>query len=232
MIKIVKAFFSGLSKKERQILYIAAGFIVLALFDRMIIGPISKESKHLDEKIESQIKLTKKNIRILEYKDRILDDDEAYGDYYVSEDATQEELIASFLSEIEQMAKLTGITLTNINPVSTEEKNDYMLFQLTIECSGNMRNMLDFFYSISTAKKPIRLSSIELSAKKRETYEAKCIVTVEKLIISKAEEYPKRLEKKKTLNIKEKLTFKAKEPVDSSVATAAKEESIEEDTAE
>jgi len=186
MMSVIKAFFSGLSTKEKQVLYAASFLVCLALVDRLMIAPICSECRMLDEKISTQTKLIEKNIRILQYKDRMIDEDAAYGDYYIGEGLTQEELIALFLSEVEGMAKSSGVALVNINPVSSEEKKDYHEYSLTVECTGTMRDMLDFFYAIENAEKPLRIFSFEIAVKDREDYRVKCTVTILKLIIAKA----------------------------------------------
>lgn len=208
MKNIIKAFFAGLSKQEKKILYIAAACVCLALFDRLVIGPISTESKMLDEKISSQVTLTEKNIRLFQYKNKIIDEDNAYNEYFVKEGLTQEELIASFLSEVEGFAKGSGVALTNINPVDTEEKKGYLELSLTVECIGSMKEILTFFYNIDGSSKPIRVASFDMSVKNRESYQAKCAVNITKLIISKADlSEPTQDAEENTLFIKEKLTL-------------------------
>jgi len=187
MLNVVKAFFSGLSPKEKRMVYITGLVLGLTIFDRLIIGPIGGESRMLDEKIDVRTKQIEKNIRILEYKGKILQDDAAYGSYYAKEGLTQEEMIASFLGEVEEIAKESGAVLSNINPVSVEQKEGYSEFSLTVECVGSMKNMLDFFYSIDNSRRPLRMISFEMSVKNREDYQVKCTLTVLKLIITKAE---------------------------------------------
>ena len=120
MLKVINAFFSGLSKNEKQFLSIASVVVFLALFDRLIVGPITSESDRLSKRIEEKIKSTEKNIRILRYKDRIVKEDVLYHeDYYANENLTREELIAVFLSEVEGMAKSAGIMIFTAITVGT-----------------------------------------------------------------------------------------------------------------
>lgn len=204
MIKVVKAFFSGLSAKEKQVLYAAGFFMFLALFDRLIVGPFTREAGVLNEEISAQTKLTRKNMRILQYKDRIMKEDQMHGTFYTTKGLTQEELIATFLSEVEELSKASGITVSNINPVDVVESTEFTEYHLTIECGGQMRNILDFFYGIDSTKKPIRISSFDIAVKNREQYEAKCAVTISKLIIMKEEELSEEPPEKE-LYIKEKV---------------------------
>lgn len=183
MDNIVGAFISGLSEKERKMLYGACAFVCLAIFDRLVLGPLSHEAKMIEERIESQKILIKKNLLILQYKDKILNEDAAYSKYFTKKGLTQEELIASFLSEVEELADASGVSLANINPVTTEEKTGYMEYSLVIECFGLMDNLSDFMHRIDNSKKPIRIFAFDISPKKRATYEVNCVITVVKVIL-------------------------------------------------
>jgi len=184
-MKVIKAFFSGLSTKERKILYVAGLFILLAIFDRLIVGPFTKESESLLDSMTTQIKMAEKNKRILQYKEKITDEDDQLAPYYVSEGLTQEELTASFLSEVEEFAKSSGITIVNLNPVEVKEEREHEEYSLTVECTGSMSDILDFFYSTSSAKKPVRVASCMITAKDRDNYMVKCSLTIVKMILIK-----------------------------------------------
>ncbi|MFC1593839.1 hypothetical protein ACFL38_00755 [Candidatus Omnitrophota bacterium] len=183
MPNILKAFISGLSAKEKKILYIAVGCMCLAFFDRLVLGPICQEANLLEERIVSQTELIQKNLMILQYKDKIISEDEAHNIFYAKLDSTHEQRIASFLSEVEELAKSAGIPRTNVNPVFGEEKKGYVQYNLTFECAGKMDNLVDLIYKIENSKKPIRVISYEISPKSRENYEAKCTLTVAKIIV-------------------------------------------------
>ncbi|MFC1704481.1 hypothetical protein ACFL1E_06880 [Candidatus Omnitrophota bacterium] len=180
---ILKAFISGLSPKEKKLLYITVGIVALLLFDKLVFGPILGESHLLEDRISSQSQLIKKNLMILQYKDKIMKDEEAHSIFYAQKESTQEQLIGAFLSEVEKMAKEASVALTNINPVNAAEKKGYVEFTLTVECSGKMEHMTDFIYTMENSKKPIRVVSYEISPKNRNEYEAKCILTVAKIIV-------------------------------------------------
>ena len=84
---------------------------------------------------------------------------------------------------MEKLAKSSNVALTNINPVYSELKKGFIRSTLSIECSGKMEALTDFIYSIEDSQKPMRVASFEISPKNRDDYEAKCALTVEKIII-------------------------------------------------
>ncbi|MFH1768840.1 MAG: type 4a pilus biogenesis protein PilO [Candidatus Omnitrophota bacterium] len=184
MKNIFKAFISGLSPKEKKILYIAGGLIFLAVFDRMVIAPISQEARITEDEIDANIALIKKDLLILQYKNKIMADDKDHGFFYVKEDLVQEESIALLLSEVEEIAKKSQIVLTNVNRGAVEEKKDYVQYSLLIECEGKMNNIIDFIYNIDSAQKPIRVYSYEITPQKREDYTVRCMISVYKIIVA------------------------------------------------
>jgi Tfp pilus assembly protein PilO len=185
MVKLVKAFISGLSAKEKRYVYIAGAFLLLTLFDRIVIGPFANESKMLDEKIISQKEITRKNLLILSHEDRIIDEVEIYNDYYANDLSSKEELIARFLSEVEGFSKSAGLNLTNIDPVQADDKEGHTEFSLAIGCEGNMKNILDFFYNVENSKRPVRIVSFEVTPKSRDGQDVRCNLTLSKLIVYK-----------------------------------------------
>jgi hypothetical protein len=188
MANFFKTFISGLSDKEKKFLYITGVIVMITLVDRMILGPAISQSKLLDYKIKDQVEVIRKNFSIVKHRDRIIEEANMYDEYYADKNASQEEMIASFLSEIEDLSKKAEINLTNINPVQVKEKEGYIELLLVIGCEGSMKNMLNFIYGVDEAKKPIRVFSFEMTPKSRENYEVKCNIEVTKLIMSKDKE--------------------------------------------
>ncbi|MDD5421842.1 MAG: hypothetical protein PHT32_00255 [Candidatus Omnitrophica bacterium] len=185
MGNFIETFIAGLSPKERKILYVTLGVVSLALFDRLLIAPIVRESRSVEEAINANIGEIKKSTLILRYKDKIIRDNDDYGIFYTTDGLSQEQLTASFLSEIEEFAKASTIALTNINPVVTEEKAGYVQYSIVIECAGNMKNIVDFIYAIDNAKKPLRVVSYNIQPKDRNVYDVKCSMTITRAIISR-----------------------------------------------
>ncbi|MFA6636335.1 MAG: type 4a pilus biogenesis protein PilO [Candidatus Omnitrophota bacterium] len=187
MLDVVKSFFDGLSPKEKKLVYITGLVLGLMAFDRLVIGPIFYESKMIDERIRDQITHTEKNIRLLAYREKILEEDASYSDYYTREGLSREVLIATFLGEVESIAKSAEISLSNINPVNVVPMEGYTEFSLDLECQGKMKNIIDFMYKIDSSRKPMKIRSFEMAVRNRDNYEVRCGLTVEKMIFTRAE---------------------------------------------
>jgi len=187
MIKVFKAFLSGLSAKEKKFLYGTMIFVFIAILDRLILGSITTISQNLEEKIAEQTAVIKTDLSILNRKDKIMEDNKAYGIFLTDKGIEESKLKASFLSDVEGLANAAKVTITP-GTVNIEDKKEYSQYSLTIECSGNMQNIFDFIYAIENSKKPIRVSAFQVSPKDRRTYDVKCTLTVIKAIINPHEE--------------------------------------------
>lgn len=185
MIKAVKAIISGLSEKERKLLYGACVVLAVVLFDRLIVGPFTERSAMLRDEITSQHQMTERNIRILEFRNRIIADALEYRPYYVPTRQTREERIGTFLREVESLAKEAGITVSNIDPVRVPEGAEEMpVYRLSLDSSGPMERMVDFFHGVATAELAIRIASFDINVTNVDQYIVDCSMVMEKLIVT------------------------------------------------
>jgi hypothetical protein len=182
-INLIKSFLSGLSKKERLLLYAACFVLLLLFFDKVIYSPISQRINGIEDKISMQKELIHKNLLILKHEGQIIAERKKYQDFFSQEGLSHEEKVAEFLGEVERLAKSSQITLINIDPVEIEEENEFSKYKLTIEGRAKMENILRFIYTLDNTDKPIRTISCEITPQKRSEYLVQAIIEIEKLII-------------------------------------------------
>ncbi|MBF0216779.1 MAG: hypothetical protein HQL30_07290 [Candidatus Omnitrophica bacterium] len=183
MKDIITAFFSGLNSNEKRMLYIACVVACLALFDRLILGPVQGEMGKVEEKIRIETGVIKDNLRILAYRDSIVDRYLKRDKYFEPENLTQEERISKFLSEVEEAAKKSSVALTNINPVNASEQGKDLVYSLVVECTGKMQSLVEFVYALESSQKMLKVVSYTISPKSREEYQVKASLTIVKKVI-------------------------------------------------
>ncbi len=184
MLKVVKAFVSGLSDKERKLFYMTCAILGVVLFDRIIVGPVTERLSMLKEETRAQMRLTQQNIQILEYRDRIINNALKYEAYYVPKVLSREERIGRFLRDVEDIARQAGVSLSDISPVRVPEGQDMPVYGLTLECDGEMQNMISFFYGIDASEKPIRISAFNMGVMSAEDHTVRCRIDIDKLIVT------------------------------------------------
>lgn len=184
---LLTSFLAGLSKKEKRLFYASAALLLLLSFDRIAYSPLSERIRILREEIESQKNLIRKNILIIEHKEKIVAEREAYDDFFTEAGLSHEEKVAQFLSEIEGLAKASNVTLVDIGSVQVVERPGYSLFLLDIDCRGRMPDFLQFVHTVEGSAKPLRVVSYEITPQRREEYTVGGSLNLEKLIIAAKE---------------------------------------------
>lgn len=183
---MIQNFISKLSPKEKKIFYIAMLFILLAVFDRLFLGPSTAKLKSLDEEIEKEKNWIKSDLRFLSYKDRILRENITLSPYYTSKAQTEEEVIAAFLKRIEILATASKVNLIKVNPSEINPKIGYIEFNANLECDGRLDDIVTFMHAIDTSKELLKIVKLSMTPKRGSAEEVSCAMTVTKVIIDLA----------------------------------------------
>lgn len=194
---MIQNFISKLSPNEKKIFYIAIIFVLLALLDRLFLGPAMSRLKSLDEDIEQQKNVIKGDLRFLSYKDKILKENENFKPYYTAKTQAEEEIIAAFLKKVEILASDAKINLIKVNPADTKQRKGFIEYYANLECDGKLEDMARFIYSINTSGDLLKIVKLTMAPKKAGSEEVNASITVTKTIIdASAVEEAEQLSKK------------------------------------
>jgi len=181
----LKEFLKNLSKKEKVLAYGAGFFLLLVMLDKIILVPITNKLDNLEDGIKQQISITKDGLMILGYKDKV---DQEYGSskiYFTAERKSQEEELADFLKEVENLAVKANVQLVTINPSEKiEDTTFYTKYQASLECIGPMEKMMVFVHSISELKKLIKIETFELMPVSKGSESIKCSMLISRVIVT------------------------------------------------
>lgn len=178
-------FFKKLSKRERIVFYAMVFFVILVLLDRILLVPITGRLKFLEESIIQQTNKVKDGLMILGYRDRIFKESELMRDYLASSRKTQEEELAEFLKDVENMAVDSGARLISLSPSGNIENSaSGTKYEVKLECRGEMQGILKFMYSLSSARKLAKIESFELTPDSREGKEIKCSMLISRMMVT------------------------------------------------
>ena len=79
---MIQKFYSKLNDKERKIFYFALGAIVLSLFDALFLRPVQTRLKRIDHDISEKKNSIFRDMRILSYQEKILQERKKLIDFY------------------------------------------------------------------------------------------------------------------------------------------------------
>lgn len=156
--------FSQLSKRERILLFITIGVIILAGLINFIITPLSKKWRHLNNQIASLNAKLSRHMRILSLEKDIEAKYKAYADY-LKVKGSNEEALALVLQEIERHARSSEVVLTNIVPSGLESKDFYNKFEVRMDIEGDMSSLIKFLYELQRSKHLFRILRLSITTK-------------------------------------------------------------------
>lgn len=181
-LKVAQDFLARLSKKERTILCVAAVCICLALFDRLILYPISSRISSLNDQTVATEANIRKNARILALKDRILAESAKYSSYSRVSGSDEEEM-TSLLKEIEQIAGKCSVYLIDIKPSGIKEVSGSKRYNVSLNCEGEMEHIASFMLAMESSSKLLTVEKYQISPKSKDADAVKCSMFVSKIVV-------------------------------------------------
>ena len=180
---MIQKFISKLSEKEKKIFYLTVVVVLLALLDRLFLGPVLSRLKSLDEEIRYQENSIRRDLRFLSYKDRILAEKEALKSFYARKKLTQEETIAVFLKKIEMLASDAKITLIKVTPLEREQKKGYLEYYASLDSIGKLKDIATFIHLVDSSKDLLKVIKMNINAKKASSEDINASITIAKIIV-------------------------------------------------
>jgi len=180
----INKFIAGLNENQKKLLMIAVGIVLIALFDRLLIGPTMSRLSSIEEDIVKEEATLKQDMRFVTYKDRIAKQSEEIQPFLTQDVQTDEEMIAAFLKKIESLAAQTKVNLVKINPAPGEQDAQYWKYQADLECSGQLADVISFMHAINSDTDLMKVDKFTFNGKKSDTDEIKATMTVEKIVVT------------------------------------------------
>ena len=181
---IVK-FISGLSGNGKKLFLVSLILIVMALFDRLLIGPTMSRMAAIDQDIIKEENNIKQDLHFLGYKDKIFKESEAVEPYVTKDIPGDEEVIAGFLKKLEMLASKANVTLIKVTPSPGVQDKDYIKYQADIECAGKLADVITFMHLVNTSSDLMKVTKFNFSSKKADSDELKAVMSVAKVIIGR-----------------------------------------------
>lgn len=183
MVNVGKVY-SDLSPIGRILFVVAFILLFLTLMDRMVLGPILSQMKIMDAEIEAKKETVKRNLRILSFKDRILEEYVSYNDYLDSGENSQEEIIGALLRKIELFAKQQSISILNIRPGDMEENPVFQEYKTGLECEGGLQNLLAFMAMLEESDYLFQITRYNMTPKTKSGEVLKCDMDISRTLIT------------------------------------------------
>ena len=156
--------------KRKRILIASCAAVVLIFFAQKVIftGFISKLRK-LNSQIRLEEEKLKRGLVVQKSKDKVTQDYRRYASYLGS-DIPERELSATFLREIENISKMSGVSMVSLNPVNEPEvTKDFKRLKADFRLDTDMESLLMFLNKVQESKLLIKIDKISLASRDEES---------------------------------------------------------------
>lgn len=174
--------FSNLTKREKNLFYLAMFLIFVWITHNFVIKPIIVKWKELDDKIEEKSLKLEKNIRMIDRKERIEHEYENYASA-VKMGGSEEEEMAKFLTEVESLASSSSTHIIEIKPRPSKKIQFYKKYLIDLDAEGDINQLSKFIYDIQNSSQLLKVDKFSLGTKGAGTNLLKCRLLVSKILI-------------------------------------------------
>lgn len=181
---MINKFINKLSTQEKKIFYITAAFVLLAFVDRLLLGPFIDKISLINDKIEMKKDSVKRDLRILSYKDRILEEKEVFAGYFTEKVPDQDVISAEFLSVVERLATESKVNLVKSNPSETITQKRFIEFYADLDCSGDLKDVVSFMHAINSTDELLKVVTFTMTPKRGTEAKVNSSMKIVKLIIN------------------------------------------------
>jgi len=160
-------FLNNLSKREKRILLLTVLVGSLSLTYIMVVEPLFKRFNELNSEIMLKKRKLQKIYALLGHKDKI----EAEYEKIIKadvKDASDEEIIANILKQIETSAKDSGVQLSNIRPERIRQEDYYKRLSIEVNAEAPINALFKFIYKLETSPALLKIERLQITPSRRQ----------------------------------------------------------------
>jgi len=171
---------SSISKREKKLFIITLLVISLSMLYPFAIEPFYREYVRLNQDINIKRVRLAKNIRLMEQKNIIMQEFDKYGQQLKIKGSDEEEM-ASVLSEIEKIGKSAGIYLSDVKPQRIKDMDFYRIMLVEIKFQASMKTFSKFIYELGNSALLLKVSRLQVNSKGADSSLLEGIIQVSKV---------------------------------------------------
>ena len=172
-----------LSAKEKIGLGVGLAVVSLAMLDRMVIGPLNAKFHKLNQEIRIVELDLCRDLRNLDEKAAITKEFQNYA-RYMGQVGSDEEEMAGFLREIENLAQKSAIRMLDVKPQMPRSQDLPKQYAVEVEAEGDMPAIVMFLHQLDTSNSLLRSEKIILKLVQKDKSSLRASIRVTKIVIS------------------------------------------------
>ena len=171
-----------MSKREKWAITGCLFVLATLLADRLVIGPVHDQMQLLEIRVHDEETAVKKSLHVLLRKEHILAEIKEFAGFAVEGKSSEEELTI-FLKDIETLASQASVSLLYVKPGVAKAEGSVRKYAASLECEGQMEEIIDFFYRIESSPHLLKIVKYTLEPKSKESTIVRCTMTVARAVL-------------------------------------------------
>lgn len=180
---MIQKFYAKLSEKEKMVFNVALLIVLLAFLDRLFFGPVLGKINSIDSEIQNQKISIERDLRILTYKDKIIQDNQSYGKYFTENVEDDDVVNAAFLQTVEKLATQSNVTLIKSTPTEKKEKKDSLEYFANVDCAGQLKDVISFMHAVNASDDLLKVATFSMTPKRGAANDVNASLTVVKTVV-------------------------------------------------
>ena len=173
---------SYLSGTEKKIFFVLLAVAVFSLMYALVLEPLAKEYKNLNQELLAKSLKLHKDIRLSSQKNSVISQYKLLADKIKLVSSDDQEA-ASMLTTIEDMARSGSINILDMKPLIPKDTSLYKEFSVELKVEANIQSLMRFIYDLVSSEKVLRVERLSLNKKDSSTDLLVSTITVSRIAV-------------------------------------------------
>jgi len=170
-----------LSRRERLWILLAGIVVVLALVDKLVLSPLSRQIRETDKAIAAANDEMVSLHHICAVKTGVEAEYAKAIGPLISVESDEQEL-SRMLAAVEGVARSATVDLAATNQKGTEDGGWYHKFNVEVKATGTAEHLTQFFYRLCNEPVSLGIDELQISATEKNSPVLKATLTVSKVV--------------------------------------------------
>lgn len=168
--------------KYNNLVYGAAGFLAFFFVFKALISPFHTKFVTMKKQEALQEAKLRKGLALIENRSLINKEYAKYASYFSQQGFSDEEAVAGFLKQLEEISRKTGFLILDIKPMQAEQSDSTSKqFQINIKAESDIDRLVSFLHGLYTSPLLFSVEKMVLVPKKETPSDLSVSLTVEGL---------------------------------------------------
>ncbi len=172
-----------LSVREKKIFYVVVGMFLFLVAYHGVWRPIMVKLLQLDdEAFAMQMKFRKAKV-FLAQRQEIQEEAKKNPGLEKLDAGSDEEEIAKLLNFIEQTARKTQVSLSDVKPQPVKSDKQSKSYHVELNAEAGLEQLIDFIYEIEHSPQLLRLEQVNTALKEEKATALKAFLVVSRVVV-------------------------------------------------